>query len=500
MIGWSADFFRLAWSLLYWNARKSWFRLKGRGRRAPCQHPSDSGRALETQCEACLHWDRPARFARVCPLLVTTPVGLRCSAHAADVRPFWGRAGRYYGSVLAGIYLFGALGVFAFLRTIGYPISIVHVVWPGLWHRVPQARGAYFYEQGNRAMQAGRIKEALLNFDNAYRFDPSSYPAGLALARNYQSAQPTVSDSLYARLYREHVAQRAATAQDWFRALLVRGAYAPIADLAAKEILADASRANPWMRALLFAARQSGDPAPLRALLANPAPNAAIWHPLLERELLFQENPSAGRVALLRPWPLSAPAYAHYHQIEKLIAAGETFAALDQLGRLTGQLDNESVLSLRLAALAGAGHRAKVAYEFDVLLARPPSLPLMKVLGVHLIRYPDPELTRRVFERWERAPLPLDHEHVGAYFTLLSIAGVNGDRARVSSLVLQIKGMNSTPFLALNAVEAFFNRETATRRIATFLPILPVPVEVTYALLERYPEVPQRPSTVSSGL
>ena len=49
-------------------------------------------------------------------------------AHAVDVRPFWGRAGRYFGGVLAGIYLFGALSFFAFLRTIGYPISIVHVV------------------------------------------------------------------------------------------------------------------------------------------------------------------------------------------------------------------------------------------------------------------------------------------------------------------------------------------------------------------------------------
>jgi len=128
VIGWTADFFRLAWSLLYWNARKSCFRLRGGARRAPRQHPRDSGRALETQCEACLHWDRPARFARVCPLLVATPVGLRCSARAVDVRPFWGRAGRYFGGVLAGIYLFGALSFFAFLRTIGYPISIVHVV------------------------------------------------------------------------------------------------------------------------------------------------------------------------------------------------------------------------------------------------------------------------------------------------------------------------------------------------------------------------------------
>ena len=136
---------------------------------------------------------------------------------------------------------------------------------------MPQARGAYFYEQGNRAIQAGRIKEALRDFDNAYRFDPSSDPAGLALARNYQSAQPTDSDSLYARLNRQHVAQRAATAQDWFRGLIARGAYPPIAELAAKEILADASRASPASAARPLTRPMPVGPVPIGPLSPTPS-------------------------------------------------------------------------------------------------------------------------------------------------------------------------------------------------------------------------------------
>jgi hypothetical protein len=127
VLGWCADFFRLWWGLLYWNTRKTWFRIR-RGRSVvPCQNLSDSGRAFETQCEACLTWNRPRRFRRVCPLLVDTPDGLRCSANTPDVRPFWLRAFGLYGGGLASIYLVAVLGVFISLRLIGYPVSILHV-------------------------------------------------------------------------------------------------------------------------------------------------------------------------------------------------------------------------------------------------------------------------------------------------------------------------------------------------------------------------------------
>ena len=488
--GWIADFFRFAWGLIYWNARKTWFRLGSRGMRAPCQHPSDSGRAMETHCEACVHWHRPARFSRVCPLLVATPNGLRCSAHSVDVRPFWGRALGYYGGSALGVYLAVALGVFVFLRAVGYPISIVHVTWPGLWYRVPQARGAFFFEKGNRAMQAGRIREALLNFDNAYRFDPSNYAAGLVLARNYQTAQPAISDALFARLYHEHAPQRAATAQDWFRGLLARGAFEPIADLATRQILADTAASNPWMRALIFSTRQTRDTKPLQTMLEQTTPAARLWHPLLRAELQLRAQPAVVPAALLNPWPDPVPAYAHYFQVEALVARGKTFEALDLLGRLVGKLDDESALALRLDAFAQAGMTARLAEQFDALLRRPPSLALFKILSVHLIRYPDRDLTTRLAERFDRAALPLDTENAGAYFSLLCVVGANGDRARLAALAARLKTITSTPFLALNSVEAFFNHREDARRIASILPALPLPAEMTYALLERFPGPP----------
>jgi hypothetical protein len=304
VLGWLADLFRLAWGLPYWNTRKAWFR-RSRGRtRCPCQSPSDSGRRFETGCEACIAWDRPARFRRVCPLLVATADGLRCSADTADVRPFWGRMFGYYGGTLLSLYLAGAIAVFAFLRSIGYPISIVHVTWPGLWYRVPQARGWFFAQKSSRALAEGRTAEGLLYLSNAYQFDPTSYQIALALAKSYQTGRPRESDVLFENLLREHPAQRDATAQEWFRALLARGDFQKIAGLAYAQALADTARAHVWIRALLFATRQLGDDARLRALLANPSRAAIGWHQLLDVELFVRAGRFRdARAALDRPWP-----------------------------------------------------------------------------------------------------------------------------------------------------------------------------------------------------
>ena len=85
MIGWLGDFLRFWWGLLYWNTRKGLFRLNRDQASCPCQNPSDSGRARETGCDAAHYWHQPARFRRVCPLLVETPDGLRCSVDTRDV-------------------------------------------------------------------------------------------------------------------------------------------------------------------------------------------------------------------------------------------------------------------------------------------------------------------------------------------------------------------------------------------------------------------------------
>ncbi len=491
MTGWFADFFRLAGGLLYWNARKSWFQLRRDRARCPCQSPSDSGRAYETQCEACLHWASAARFRRVCPLLVQTPKGWRCSANTADVRPFWGQALRYYGGAFAALYLAAVIAAFIFLRTVGYPVNIVQVAWPPSWHRVGEARGWFFMEKARRAFAGNRPSEAILYLSNAYEFDPSNYTAGLTLAKTLQSGQPVVSNRLYERLLHEHPSRHAETAQEWFRALLARGDFDAVAVLARDEVLAAGPHASVWMRALVFATRQTHRDAMLRALRDSPAPAAQAWRPLVDAELRFL----AGRAAEGRPlvehgdWT-AVPPYGLFYRVSQLTELGDVFAALDLLQRNRTQLDDEARVTLELAAYARQDARRPLQQIVDQLLAAKLNLPVIKILSAQLISYPDADVLGQVCKRFRSEPIPFTTESAGAYFALLCAAGANGDWTRFGELRTAIAEHAPSSEALLASVEAFFRGRSSASRITSLLPALPLPLEVDYALISRYPGRP----------
>lgn len=491
MLGALADFFRLWWGLIYWNIRKSWFQAR-RGRSpCPCQSPSDSGRAFETGCEACLTWHKPARFRRVCPLLVDTSDGLRCSANTPEVRPFWLRAFGFYGGAALSIYFVGVIVVFSFLRTVGYPVNIVHVALPPLWHRITEVRGWFFLNRSQQAFAAGRTPEGLLYLANAYQFDPNNYIAGITLAKHLQAGQPARSDQVFEQLLREHPDKRSATAQDWFRALLARGSFERIAPLARDRILAGPEHAGVWLRALLFATRRTANDAPLRDLLANTGAHARPWHRVVETELLLRAGRTAeGRKLLESTWPVDAPPFTVFYRANALIELGDPFAALDLLGQHRARLDDTAWVSLRLHAFAVQGASRALQQDVDALLGARLNAPTIVLLCAHLIRHPNPALFLQLWQKVLREPPPLNTENAGAWFSLLCAAGTVGDHDRLRELTTQLKNAANTPFHALTLVEAFFRGETAERRINIFLPVVPLPLDVTYALIERYSAPP----------
>ncbi|HND62937.1 MAG TPA: hypothetical protein PLB90_15770 [Opitutaceae bacterium] len=486
MTGWLADFFRLAWGLLYWNARKSWFQLR-RGRSpCPCQSPSDSGRALETQCEAMLTWGKPERFRRVCPLLVQTPQGWRCAANTADVRPFWGRALAYYGGTVLGVYLSLALAVFIFLRAVGYPVSIIHVTWPGSWHRVGQARGWYFTERARQAFAANRTAEAVLYLSNAYEFDPGNYVAGLTLAKVLQSGQPLVSNRIYERLYREHRLQQETTAEDWFRALLARGDFQGMRELAKDRLLHDTPSTSAWMRALVFASEHGGRDDILRSIRDEPTLSA--WRPLIDAELLALAGRTAeARAALDRPGWERVPPYGTYYRISRLIRAGDPYRALDVLGSAAGRLDPETTCTLQLEAFARQDARRPRQLLVDQLLGGRLTGPSIKVLTAHLIRNPDAELFERLYARFQRDPLPFNTENAPAYFAMLCAAGCHHDWIKFGEIGRSLTKHSGLSPALLVTVENFFRGRSTSDRAVSILPVLPLPVELDYALIERFP-------------
>ncbi len=433
-------------------------------------------------------WAQPARFQRVCPLLVTTPAGLRCSVNAADVRPFWGRAFRYYGAGLAAVYLVATLATFITFRVVGYPVSYVAVAWPPAWSRIEIARAQYFLKKGAAALGTNNIKEALIALSYAYELAPHDYDIGYTLASLWQINQPLISDRIYAGLLAEHPEVNDQTADAWHRALLARGDYAQIKQLASGQFRrAESIHAGYWMQSLLFATRQTSDDLPLRQLLASPPPLAAQWRRVVETELLARSGRTAPAVeALSRFWPEATHPYVPYFQAISLIELKQPALAIDLMAKYGDHIHDDERCALRLAAFAQLDWRSLLDSDVALLLTPPPTGPVIELLGTHLARYPNRAVLDQVFARLQASPLaPIKANH-NAFAALFCAAGIAGDFEKMHAMSLALRQADGTSALTLSSFEDFFQGKPPARYVESFLPALPLPLELTYIMLSRY--------------
>lgn len=252
------DGLRALWALLYWNARKTWYVLKGRKGPAPCQHQYDVKDGLAPRCDAVWHWNAPGRFHRVCPALVHTPEGWRCSAAPAHVRPYWGRALGIYGLLVAGLYLGTTGGLWLLWQKVGYrEVAYVDVAWPGRWSRVKPAQASHFRAQARGAMARGDLPSALLALSTAEQFERGGYEERLLLARLWvQAGNVGYADRFFRGIVADFPDRAAEAAVAWHDQLLASGQLAMLADLCVQRIsVGGGGRAaeGPWEFSLTFA-------------------------------------------------------------------------------------------------------------------------------------------------------------------------------------------------------------------------------------------------------
>jgi hypothetical protein len=433
-------------------------------------------------------WARPVRFQRVCPLLVATADGLRCSVDTAEVRPFWGRAFRYYGTALGACYLAATLGLFTAFRLIGYPVGYIAVAWPPAWSRIAVARGQYFLDQGAHAIAKNDIKTALFSLSYAHELVPQDYDVSFALASLWQISQPLLSDRLYAQMLAEHPEQNDRTADAWNRALLARGDYAQVKNLAVAQFrYADAIHSGYWMNVLLFATRQTGDNLALRRLLAGPSPLAPQWSKVIETEQLARSGRTAQAVAALdEVWPEATHPYVPYYQARSLLELREPARALDLIAQYGDRMHDDERFALRLDAFAQLGWQTLLDSEVTLLLTPPPTGPVVELLATHLARNPNPAVLERVFARLQASPLVVNRQNQGAFLALFFAAGIAGDWDKMKAMAAVLTGAASASPLALNGFMDFFQGKPPLRPIETLLPALPLSLELTYILLARY--------------
>jgi len=143
---------------------------------------------MKTGCEACMGWNRPARFKRICPLLKQHEKGTWvCSVNASEVRPFWGRAFGYYGSGLTVGYLILAAMAFGGMHYIGYQVSVRQIIWPPAWQELKGVRADLFIEQARAKYAAGQVREAIQSLSIAHELNPKHYEVAMMLAQVHQA-------------------------------------------------------------------------------------------------------------------------------------------------------------------------------------------------------------------------------------------------------------------------------------------------------------------------
>lgn len=458
----------------------------------PCQTYSDSGHALDSRCDAILDWKQPARFRRVCPLLAQTPQGWRCSVNAESVRPFWGRALLHASVAGLFLYLAGTLALYAVLRTARYDTGYLSVVWPPRWGELRDSQEKLYAARAQQALQAGNFQEAILSLERVTQLNPRNYAAGLALAGLSQvAAQPYVSDHIYERLMRDVPEQRRQTAQIWFRTLLARAAYPQVGELATRMLSEDPAERSAWLNALLFSARQTGDPDSLGTVLAQH-PHLPEWCTELIgiEQLLLQGHLDRALPRLIRVHRQPEAGYIPYYQIDRLLRHGEADQANDLLRAYGSQLQPDEAAFLRLRVYQVKEWTSLAGPEVEALLGYEMAPRIIAQFCAYLILRPDPALFARFHDRLAAADVPVNAGTVPLHQAVYLAATVAGDTLRADQVVARITQYTASDARVLRGLGQLLKAPGRDPRLPRILPLVPLPTEVVYAILERAPPTP----------
>ena len=488
MIGWLGDFFRFWWALFYWNTRKTWFRVRGAERDScPCQTYGDSGHALDSRCDAVIHWHQPVRFRRVCPLLQETPEGWRCSVDAERVRPFWGRAALYCAGFLLAAYLAATLAAFTFLRLAKYDITYSALLWPPRWGEVRGAQEKLYARRVQQAMSAGNYPEAILALEMICQLNPRNYQAGLALASLARvAARPFYSESVYERLMRDVPEQRIQTAQLWYRTMLAGAAYDKIKPLAATMLVEDASQRGAWLNALLFAARQTNDSQVLTTLLDQglALPDWCLDLITIERGLL-QKHLAEVLPRLTRVHQPAGSPYVPYFQVDRLLLHGRPDQALALLDASGGALPPDEISFLHLRIDRAKGWKPLYLAEQRTLLDYALSPRLCAQFSAFLISDPEPGLLAAYFDKFMQEGPRLTAETLPLFDAAYLAAVLANDKERTEKIAAQLMQFTHSDVRVQRGLADLLLAGQMDSRLARILPLVPLPTEAVYAVLAR---------------
>jgi len=393
-----------------------------------------------------------------------------------------------YGAAALVTYLVVMLAVFATLRSVGYNVQCLSVIWPPAWHRISESRASFFIQKAYVSLANGNLREASSALAIACDLNPQNYNAAVMLARLRELSNPQMADEIYARLLRTHPKQAAITATMRLHALLARGDYEHLQAASLEEISRlPPAQTIPWLHALIFSCRYLHDNAALRQLRDTSA--GVPWRRVLDAEILLQDGHTSEAIAALaQPWSPLQPYFAYY-QIKQLLSLDRVQDAVSLMSVYRSIMPGDEVVATLLAANAQLGQRKQLLRDVRALLQPPPTPAIVELIATHLIRYSDPDVMQLTLDRLNESPLPDNEAGYRAYNALFCAAGVSGNRDQLRVLAVIIKQRAGTAFYSLNIAEDFFLGNSSARRIESFLPSFVLSTETLYALLEWNPRI-----------
>lgn len=436
---------------------------------ARCQCPSDSGRAFETRCEACLRFSRPGRFLLVCPDARLNADGVVCSLDAAAVRPRWSHALPRLLAPPVLLWLAAAVILWLGLRAQGLDtLPLTAVAWPPAWSEIAGHRRSAYVAAAESALAAGQDYEARAALFAAFNTRAGDARQDYALGRLAASAgQLALADDLHAATLARHPGESDALALAKHDDLLRDQRAAPLARLALRQLARPDADRDFWHAAFLSALRVPGVS---RALL-DAAPPVEVPHPALRHALLARaalderDRGEVGNQLFLLRGLLPGDAVRRFLAFSWLDIADQARARLSALDAgKTGSASETTLLTYHLLHRAGDFAAARTALR---PLLQDPALRTRLLAALTLA--PDPELVAELAQTPPGSPSELN--------ALWLVARLSGQDPLATTLTARIPDeLNQLTYRPLPP--------TAAPLLARQLPL---PREVLFALLTLRP-------------
>ncbi len=268
--------------------------------------------------------------------------------------------------------------------------------------------------------------------------------------------------------------------------MLARAAYDKIQELALGMLTEDPAERAAWLNALLFSCRQTGNHAFL-GTIATEHPHLPEWCTELIgiEQLLLQNKLAAALPRLTRVYRQPVVAYLPYYQIDRLLRHGQGDRANELLHAYRSLLPPDEAAFLRLRYYHTKERLPQVTSEFDTLLHYEMAPRIIAQFCAYLINHPNPALFTRFYDRFGRANLPMDASTLHLYQATYLAAVLAGESGQAEQIATRINQYTSSDARALRSLGTLLKGHAADPRLGRILPLVPLPTEVIYAILDR---------------